>query len=297
MTKPILFDGKSEEELRQMSEDFGDAEFEAEVASTLGPLGETELDANRHTTVLYPKHITDQNLTPTTRGMAVDTYATDDLIEDKGAQRELARDLSGLVSHGTGHNAKDMVKKAVEADDASVFTFGAENATPYVQSHEVRHIVIESLRNAEVSETAEPTEKTKALKFLKESMPSQRSEESWNRAFDKYRTEDPDVIITEMVKVARGKNKMLQIKGKEPKYIHKDKKFYKDVLSDVFLFMKLKEKEFAKIEAAAQILEGQPEPKGGWTKFYMKKAKQRRNGLAISVRERLNQRAQALEQR
>lgn len=282
---PNLFGELTEEELRSQSENFGDMEFEAEVAAAQGPFGESEISADRMTAVLYPQ----RDLVPSLRGAAINNSTLQILKGSDEQKKHLAKSIDPLMGD-SGYTAAGLVDETVERDDASVFTFGAKNTTPRVQSHEVRHLVIDTFRNLKLPDVKMPEgvtglfkklskeqEMYKAKKFLKESMPSDRDEENWNRAFDRYRTEDPMVLIEDVIQRHNKAKKGTSLK---------DKKVFNDYMETTLFYHDRDAKKFAEIEAASQILEGQPAPKGGWEMHYLNEFKKRRKKLEISIPEK-----------
>ena len=259
----------------ESSVELGDVEFEAEISPELGSFGESLLKAESAIPVLDAPQ-TNLLGTTYTRGSREKFQAA----SPEKKQELIDKQITQIgVAFGDEAKAGKQIKESLSRKESSFFTFGELGNVPSTQAHEIRHMAIDAIRNISSVRGEEPTGKRAlALKYMKNNIPSRDDEETWNLQFDNYRSRDKDLFKDLLVNT-----------------FYTDSSFKKgDTLLDRETFDKAvrltsrmigkNSEKFATLEAAAQVYEGQPQPKGStWKEFYLKQFLGRQRGLKVSM--------------
>ena len=296
---PNLYGDLTEEELRSQSEQFGDMEWEAEVASEMGPFGESEVVASRARNVPYPKDQPDYNLS----GVYFPEESREEYREGELAQ-EADEEYKGRLDRTIGKyepvftagglDAEKEIRGQLSEEEPSFFMFGAEGNDRGTAAHELRHIALESIRKiprikGEVGQLLDSETKKKriALDYLKNNIPSRGSEEKFNHDFDAYRnTSVEDAWRT--IKVEFQENGEVGTSLADPDV-------FKTTKARVQKKVHKTAEKFSNMEAAAQTYEGIPPPKNTtWKEHYLKLFEGRQRVLSSALD---NHHGRLLEQR
>lgn len=256
----------------------GDSEFETNVVETLGPLGREYVDADKANTILYKEE--PKELAGTQLGMHVQKELRDDYQEGRRETFDYVVDKPALKKAfgRAGLDPAEELEPVFNTDDASIFTFGAAGASPATQSHEFRHLAIDAFKNIPLSSIKGDSKKAKALRYIQKNMPSDATDERWNRQFDMYRGVRPEFLYDEV------SHEMQKSKYKGSIY-----EVLNPALDAVVKRFKSRGEKFAKLEAAAQVYEGVPAPKGTtWAEHYFKQFLVRHKKLVAAFKKDFN---------
>lgn len=266
-----LFGDLTEEELRAQSEAFGDFEFKREILNEGGDLSTEAIRDSEFEPILFEDD-TNFNLLGFTipeetrqlsreRDAAGDTGIVDRSVDKR---QEIFEEANIPIDEG-----RASIQAAMDRDEPTIFTIGTEGNNPEVLSHEVRHAAFDIIENTK-NGTLDTARRNKALAFMKKNIPNTAGEETFNRQFDMYRDRDGSSfsgaareVIVNASNRAINTNKGLTIE--------KMKEIGKKEIDRQLDVVKKNSEKFANLEAAAQVMKGNPSPKGlTWKEFYLK---------------------------